>query len=118
MKGDDMRNKHLYSFLNCPDDVLAERLTLIETISWVNAYPKFDINPESPFAGFHPEAVRMVIKPDQFYLTSRADHFVLIFGYTEFPIEKDPDCVVCIANHKGHMDINVFNFKDDEENKS
>ena len=81
-------------FLNATDERLAKYLKKAD---------------ESIFDGFHPLAVRMVIKADDYYLGTRADHFVLLFGYTE-SIGDGETCVVCISNHKGSAIISCFTF--------
>ena len=110
------RNAHLCQFTLRDDTELPDLLTHIEECSWTNGFDIGDCN-TSPLAGFHPEAVRMVERRDDYYLGSRAGHFVLIFGQSEAYWVGDSygDCVVCLANHKGDLDINVFGFKDDAE---
>ena len=105
--------KNLEVFHSLPDDALAKRLKLIDMIDTRDGNPLYMIpdGSESPFWGFHPKAVRMVISADDSYLDFRAQHLVLIYGYTE---ATNYSCVVCIANHKGTVCIGVYAFTDDE----
>ena len=106
----------LLRFLDATDEALASLLTPIEEFNGNDGFTVADYC-ESPFAGFHPQAVRMVTRNDEYYLGYRADHFVLIFGQSEVLGDDYSwgDCVVCLANHKGGLCIRVFIFKGDGE---
>ena len=104
-----IREARLEFFMNSTDDELEECLFAVEELSGSNDFSVGDPF-ESPLVDFHPNTVRMVEKNDDLYLGYRANHFVLIFGYSEFPTFED--CVVCLANHKGGLCITVFKFKD------
>lgn len=111
-------NTRLNFFQNATEDELEKCLNPIEELDATNGFSVSDYT-SSPFSGFHPKAVRMILKSDDYYLGSRADHFVLIFGVSEaldlelsdFSSTWD-ECVVCLANHKGAMQIKVFTFDD------
>ena len=90
-------------FLHASDDMLPNYLRLIEEIE-PNEYAE-----DSLFATFHPRTIRMVEKDDDYYLDSRANHFVLIFGCSE-GLPWCGDCVVMLANHKGDLHIKVYEF--------
>jgi hypothetical protein len=98
-------------FLHDTDEELPKYLLPIEDFNGNEGYTVADYC-ESPFAGFHPELIRMVTRDDDYYLSLRANHFVLIFGRSEALPDWD-DCVVCLANHKGGLCITVFSFLDD-----
>ena len=102
------------AFLNARDDDLPKLLHQIEHLCSANS-DRLDDYMESPFCGLHPEAVRMVVRNDDYYLGIRANHFVLVFGQTEALNKNDSweDCVVCIANHKGGICINTFLFSEE-----
>lgn len=102
-------------FLNATETKLAKILKPIEELNGNEGFTVGDYN-ESPFAGFHPSAVRMVLMDDDYYLGCRANHFVLIFGQSEALNDEYiwDDCVVCLANHKGGLCVTVFTFADEE----
>jgi hypothetical protein len=98
-------------FLNATEDTLVKSLKPIEEFNGNEGFFVGDYC-TSPLGGFHPEAVRMVLRDDGYFLSLRANHFVLIFGQSEVlhnGIDWD-DCVVCLANHKGGLCIHVFQF--------
>ena len=112
------RNKHFYLFLNGSEEQLTAGL---EEIEWLDGTNGFTVSgyTESPFCGLHPEAVRMMELPDDYFLGTRANHFVLIFGtsealWAELPdsYEYYDDCVALLANHKGGLSVKMFRFKD------
>ena len=98
-------------FMNASADEIAQSLVEIENLYWGNANaPTDDIH--SPFGWFHPSStVRVIVKNDDYYLNARANHFVLLFGYSE-ALDVWDDCVVCIANHKGWMTVTTYKFRD------
>lgn len=103
-----MNNEYLKLFLDSTDDELAELIVPIEKISGLDEFKsnKYGL---SRITTFHPIATRMVIKDDGYYLGSRANHFVLLFGYTEH--ETWPNCIMLLTNHKGWLDITMFGLK-------
>ena len=112
------RNKHhthLSLFLNTVDKELPWLLKEDEEFNGNEGFTVGDYT-SSSFGSFHPEAVRMVLQEDDYYLGYRANHFVLIFGQAEVlgGSHSWGDCVVCLANHKGGLCVSVFTFKDDE----
>lgn len=123
-----MAYKHISLFLNATDSELERWLDPIEELSGYNRILTPDYT-NSPFWGFHPLAVRMVIRNDDYYLKNRADHFVLMYGSSEGmdpPGETNPpevfqtctsqwgydDCIICLANHKGAMVITAYRFRE------
>jgi hypothetical protein len=111
----DLLNKsnfcaNLKTFYAATDDELAKKLKLCEHLSYDDGNLNSNCH-ESLFASFHPKAVRMVVQQDDYYLNCRANHFVLIFGSSE-ELNDDDACVVCLANHKGDIHINVYTFID------
>ena len=99
-------------FQNASDDVLASELSLIQEYSGIGGFTVADYC-ESPFCGFHPEAVRVIARDDDYYLGRRADHFVLIFGWSEALLDQDDqECVLCLTNHKGGVTVRVYKFND------
>ena len=100
-------------FLDATDEELQKKLKLLEKFDDAEDYSvdKFE---ESALAGFHPESVRMIIKDDDYYLGRRANHFVLIFGWSE-AFGYGNGCVVCLANHKGSLCVTVFTFINEGE---
>lgn len=111
--------ENLHFFQNAKEDEFPQKLKLIEELNGIEGF-SVDGYTMSPLCGFHPKAVRMVVKDDDYYLGCRADNFVLIYGYSEaIEIMLDEsasiwgDCVVCLANHKGGLIIQVFSFVDD-----
>ena len=107
---------HIYTFLNATETALTERLYLVEDYNATDGFTVADYC-TSAFSSFHPQAVRMVTRNDDYYLGCRANHFVLIFGQSEVFNNGYTwaDCVVCLANHKGGLCVNVFRFIDDLE---
>jgi hypothetical protein len=103
-------NERLDFFLNATDDELSTKLELIEELNGTEGFSVLNYT-ESPFCGFHPKCVRMVLRNDDYYLKIRANHFVLIFGCSEALNDWD-ECVVCLANHKGGLLINIYRFLD------
>jgi hypothetical protein len=77
-----LREKHLAIFLNVADDWLPKYLKPVEKLNGIDGFSVADYN-SSPFSGFHPMSTRMVIKTGDYYLSNRADHHVLIFGWSE-----------------------------------
>jgi hypothetical protein len=118
IKVQQKHTKHFYLFLNGSVDQLTEGLEEIEYLDGINGYSVSGYT-ESPFCGLHPEAVRMMELPDDYFLGLRAEHFVLIFGTSEAVwVELSDsssymdDCVALLANHKGGLMVKVFRFKD------
>jgi hypothetical protein len=109
------RLRNLDLFLNGTEDKLSERLKPIEEFDGTNPFSVSDYT-ESPLSGFHPETIRMALKNDEYFLGCRANHFVLIFGTTEADEYFFEDCVVCLANHKGGLQIRVFAFVEEDDN--
>jgi hypothetical protein len=107
---------HLRQFLSIDESQLPSLLVPVEELDGNEGFTVGDYS-ESPLAGFHPEADRMVVRDDDHYLGCRAGHFLLAFGRTE-ALWNDrgwADCVVCQANHKGGLRITVYGFNDDME---
>ncbi len=105
---------HLSLFLNSTDSELPGLLKLEEEYNGIDGFNVAD-HSVSILGSFHPESVRMVIKDDDNYLGCRANHFILIFGRAEVFADIGGfwgDCVVCIANHKGGLQILVYSFID------
>jgi hypothetical protein len=104
----DSREKHLRVFLNADEDTLS---TLLEKVEELNGLEGFTAEgyTESPFSGFHPKAVRMAVKNDEYCLSVRAEHFVLIYGWSE-ALDWYNCCAVCLASHKGALTVQVFTF--------
>jgi len=67
---------------------------------------------ETPFAinSFHPEAVRMVERNDARFLGRRANHFVLMYGWSEDLFLEPKECVLCLCNHKGTVALSLWQF--------
>ena len=81
-------DSRLSDFLNCTEDELSKKLKTIEEFNGNEGFTVDDYT-ESPFSGFHPEAIRMVIRDDDYYLHSRANHFILIFGFIDEGVPTD-----------------------------
>jgi len=113
LKRQMIHDNHLSFFLSATEDNLSKRLVSLEEFDGTTGFAVADYC-TSPLAGFHPEAVRMVLKDDSRYLGCRANHFVLVFGQSEV-LDDWGDCVVCLANHKGGLCITVFTFNDLED---
>ncbi len=109
------RSSRLRWFMSALDEDFPKKLKLVEEFDATNGFTAADYT-ESPLSGFHPEAVRMIMRDDDYYLSCRANHFVLIFGQSEaLGVYSWDDCVVCLANSKGGLQIKVFAFAEDEE---
>ncbi|MCL2298560.1 MAG: hypothetical protein FWC27_00235, partial [Firmicutes bacterium] len=70
---------HICTFLNATEIALAEQLLLVEEYNATDGFTVADYC-TSAFSSFHPQAIRMVLRDDAYYLGCRADHFVLMFG--------------------------------------
>jgi hypothetical protein len=113
--------KRLDLFTNGTDDQLASQLKPVEELDGINGFSVSGYM-DSPLCGFHPEAVRLVTRDDDYFLGSRADCTVLVFGWSEAMEVEVADnevvfdqCVVSLANHKGGLQLKVFRFIDDEK---
>ncbi|MDR1051411.1 MAG: hypothetical protein LBP95_10110 [Deltaproteobacteria bacterium] len=101
---------HLNFFLDASDEQLAEKLEHVPAhldgpgVGWPG---------RQPFEWFHQKCIRTVLKDGDRYLGMRAEHFLLIYGWSESK-ELSGDCVVVLSNHKGRMNTNIYRFVDKE----